>query len=149
MSYGGNCKCGGNCRCGKSAEQKFRHKKTGEIATQISLLDIKNWEKLDAESFSADTIDYIPIYIEDNEIEVLGVHNQKSKAIASIMESIRKELIENNMMDSGETFEEFYEHGIEFDKNIDQWGDGYGGIWLIEEYSKTGDGSKSLAQKGI
>ena len=143
MSYGGNCKCGGNCRCGKSAEQKFRHKKTGEIATQISLLDIKNWEKLDAESFSADTIDYIPIYIEDNEIEVLGVHNQKSKAIASIMESIRKELIENNMMDSGETFEEFYEHGIEFDKNIDQWGDGYGGIWLIEEYSKTGDGSKS------
>ena len=98
---------------------------------------------LGAESFSADTIDYIPIYIEDNEIEVLGVHNQKSKAIASIMESIRKELIENNMMDSGETFEEFYEHGIEFDKNIDQWGDGYGGIWLIEEYSKTGDGSKS------
>ena len=54
MVCGGNCKCGGNCRCGKSAEQKFRHKKTGEIATQISLLDIKNWEKLDAESFSAD-----------------------------------------------------------------------------------------------
>ena len=38
------------------------------------------------------------------------------------------------------TFEEFYEYGIEFDKNIDQWGDsGSGGIWLIEEYSKTGD----------
>ena len=56
MVCGGNCKCGGNCRCGKSAEQKFRHKKTGEIATQISLLDMKNWEKLDAESFSA--LDY-------------------------------------------------------------------------------------------
>ena len=33
-----------------SAKQKFRHKKTGEIATQISLLDMKNWEKLGAES---------------------------------------------------------------------------------------------------
>jgi len=39
-----------------AAEQKFRHKKTGEIATQISLMDIKNWEKLEAESFSADNI---------------------------------------------------------------------------------------------
>ena len=37
------------------AEQKFRHKTTGEIATQISLLDMKNWEKLDAESFGADS----------------------------------------------------------------------------------------------
>jgi len=37
-----------------SSEQKFRHKKTGEIATQISLMDIKNWEKLEAESFSAE-----------------------------------------------------------------------------------------------
>ena len=36
-----------------SSEQKFRHKKTGEIATQISLMDIKNWEKLGAESFEA------------------------------------------------------------------------------------------------
>ena len=38
-----------------SAEQKFRHKKTGEIATQISLMDIKNWEKLEAESLKRDS----------------------------------------------------------------------------------------------
>ena len=106
--------------------------------------DSFNGKGFSAESFSADTIDYIPIYIdENNEIEVLGVHNQKSKAIASIIESIRKVSIENNMIDSGETFEEFYEYGFEFDKNIDQWGDGCGGIWLIEQYSKTGEGSKS------
>jgi len=38
-----------------SSEQKFRHKKTGEIATQISLMDIKNWEKLEAESLKRDS----------------------------------------------------------------------------------------------
>ena len=40
----------------KISPQKFRHKQTGEIATQISLLDMKNWDKMDAESFSADRV---------------------------------------------------------------------------------------------
>jgi hypothetical protein len=26
--------------------RKFRHKKTGEIATQIPILDMKNWEPI-------------------------------------------------------------------------------------------------------
>jgi len=57
------------------------------------------------------------------------------------MESIRKIFEEEKQVGNygEETFEEFYEYGIEFDKNIDRWGDGSGGIWLIEEYSKTGD----------
>ena len=96
-----------------------------------------------AESFGAeDDLTYIPIYFDDDgEVEVLGIHNQKTKAIASIMESIRKIFEEEKQVGNygEETFEEFYEYGIEFDKNIDQWGDGSGGIWLIEEYSKTGD----------
>ena len=34
---------------------RMRHKETGEIATQIPLSEIRLWEKLDAESFSADS----------------------------------------------------------------------------------------------
>ena len=102
-----------------------------------------NTLKYAAESFEADgDITYIPIYFDDDgEVEVLGIHNQKTKAIASIMESIRKIFEEEKQVGNygEETFEEFYEYGIEFNKNIDQWGDGSGGIWLIEEYSKTGD----------
>ena len=34
---------------------QFRHKKTGEIATQIPLYDINDWEEMSAESFGAET----------------------------------------------------------------------------------------------
>jgi hypothetical protein len=37
---------------------RFRHKETGEIATRIPISEMRKWEKLDAESLSAEDEDY-------------------------------------------------------------------------------------------
>jgi hypothetical protein len=112
---------------------QFRHKKTGEIATQIPLYDINDWEEMDAESFNAESefkISEIKYDTYDEEAEEqqsqedLGLPTEMSVSID---------------LDGDEEEWEIYDQLTDAIEN-----QGHG--WLVESFSHS---AESFEAKGI